>query len=211
MRCCLLSPTERNTFITTAIQFASKHKIPTNNYLDKFRLSFHDHKNEEFVPNHYFDYSRYASIILKDFDLQHSNLKLINLLKPYIKHLNINIDFDRLILHQYYKIGLKPDYSSIEDVLYLSIQLVSINPTKEVQDRITIRYYFTPIKTYFKQSIFPRSFNADGFVLHVYYKDIESSVIALLESNRTVIENILGYSIEHINQDTVALLDMSMI
>jgi len=207
----LLSPTERNTFIKTALQFAEKHKLPTNNYLGKSRLSFHNDKHEEFVPNHYFDYSAYASIIFKDFKLQHSNLKLIQMLDPYIKNLNIKIDFERLRLHQYYKIGLKPDYTSLEDVLYLSTQLVSINPTKEVQDRITIRYYLTPIETYFKQSIFPRSFNIDGFVLHVYYKDIESSLFALLEANKQKIEDILGYHIDHINQDTVNLLDMTMI
>lgn len=206
----MLSPTERNKFIKTALQFADKYKLPTNNYLGNSRLSFHNDKHEEFVPNHYFDYSAYASIIFKDFNLQHSNLKLIQMLDPYIKNLNIKIDFERLRLHQYYKIGLKPDYTSLEDVSYLSTQLVSINPTKEVQDRITIRYYLTPIETYFKQYIFSMT-DSDGFVLHVYHKDIESSLFALLEANKQKIEDILGYRIDHINQDTVNLLDMTMI
>lgn len=206
----MLSPTERNTFITTALQFAAENKLPTNNYLGKSRLSFHNDKHEEFVPDHYFDYSAYASIILKEFDLQHSILKVTQMLKPYIDHFNIKIDFDRLRMHQYYKIGLNPDYTSLADVLYLNIQLVTINPTKEVYDRITIRYYFTPIETYFKQYIC-RVRNADGFVLHVYHKDIESSVIAFLENNKSTIENILGYSIDKIDNDTVNLLDMTMI
>lgn len=207
----MINSTDSNKFITTALQFAETHKLLTYNYSGKNKLSFQNEHGEDFVPDHYFDYSRYSSIILKDFDLQDSILKLTQTLKPYIKYLNIKIDFERLRLHQYFKIGLKSGYTSLQDVLYLNIQLVNLNPsTKILQERITIRYYFTPIEAYFKQYLFDVN-DSDCFVLHVYYKDLDSSIIALLNNNKQKIENILGYTINDVDQDTVDLVSMAMI
>lgn len=207
----MINKTDSNRFITTALQFAETHKLQTSNYLGKNRLSFQNDHYEDFVPHHYFDYSKYSSIILKDFDLQDSILKLTETLKPYMKYLNIDIDFERLRLHQYFKIGLKSDYTSLDDILYLNIQLVNVNPsTKILQERITIKYYFTPIETYLEQYLFNVRDSA-CFVLHIYYKDLDSSIMALLSNNKQKIENILGYTINDVDQDIVNLVSMVMI
>lgn len=135
---------------------------------------------------------------------------LSQVILPYTKAFGLDFDLTSMSTNNDHILGMKADYSKLDDIEYYEISRLNQNTSKTI--KFVVKIYFESIEafyTYTKQPINSQQF--DRIDIGVYYKDLKSIIKPMLTHYISDVSRLLDYPVDAITDDMVNTLDMLII
>lgn len=192
--------------------FSAEHQLKVDKYSSRRLLSFYTH---EFKPLmlHKLDIDAVAPLVLKPF-------KAFNV-ERLVKKAKIIFDefvderlegfilpdfYDTFETHTIQSIVLKKDYTSLQDVAYYQVELISDKkPT-----RIFINFHTEPVTPSYRRDSNKRG-SIKYLIADVYYKDMESIKEPMFTYYLTEVSEFLQTPVTDMSENVLTLIEMAKI
>lgn len=135
---------------------------------------------------------------------------LSHVILPYTKAFGLDFDLTSMSTNNDHILGMKADYSKLDDIEYYEISRLNQNTSKTI--KFVVKIYFEPMEAFYKYTKQPiNSQQFDRIDIGVYYKNLKSVIKPMLTHYISDVSRLLDYPVDAITDEIVNTLDMLII
>lgn len=189
--------------------FSAEHKLQVNKYCSRNLLSFYTHDFKQLML-YKMDLDIIAQLVLKPFPIFNverlvKKIKIIfdEFIEERLVGFMVPNFYETLELHTIQTIVLKKDYTSLHDVSYYQVELIS----SVEQTRIFLNLHTEPVTPSYRRDKEKRGY-VKYLIVDVYYKDMESIKEPMLAYYLTEVSHFLHIPLTDIDENVLKLIEM---